>query len=567
MRNFAEVLKSHYEEEPERVVMTIQHPDQPDYHMTYGELVERSHDYAAAYVRAGIRPGDMVILILPHGKDIVYSFWGAVLAGVIPSIMPFLTEKLSPNRYRADIGALFSISRPAAVVTYPEFEAELRPMALENDSPVREIFITDRIPVRDKPDFSTLAGLSRKESDILVVQHSSGSTGLQKGVALSHRAMFNHLECYMKAIGFSKADVIVSWLPLYHDYGLIDCFMMPVMNGSRVIQMSPFDWVREPWRMLRAISDYRGTLTFLPNFAYNFCAHKIRERDIEGVDLSSWHTSFNAGEPVRFKSHQMFYERFKSRGVRLEIMQNAYGMAEVVCLATLTPNKSGRLPSMEEIDREAFLSEKIARPAVADRPSVPMVSCGKTMPNTTVRIVDGDGRDMPERHIGEIVLKSDCMLSEYYHRPDLTRQAFLDGEWFKSGDYGYMSNGELFYTGRKKDMIIVGGKNIYPQDLEALAGDVSGVHPGRTVVFGIDDESQGTEIIVLVAEVDTMDKAEQERIAYEIRDHVTLNSGVAVRRVQIVGSKWILKTTSGKIARAANKEKFVQEFMAGREGI
>ena len=181
--------------------------------------------------------------------------------------------------------------------------------------------------------------------------------------------------------------------------------------------------------------------------------------------------------------------------------------------------------------------------------------------------MDDKGNELPERHVGEIVLKSDCMLSEYYHRPDLTEQAFLDGGWFKSGDYGYMFNGEVFFTGRKKDMIIVGGKNIYPQDLEALAGEVPGVHPGRTVAFGLYDESQGTEIVVLIAEVDTTEKSEQERIANEIRDYVTMNSAVAVRRVHVVGPKWILKTTSGKFARAANKDKFLQEFGTGQETV
>jgi fatty-acyl-CoA synthase len=567
MKIIAQVLKDFYEHEPGRVAITLQHPDQPDYHITYRELLERSNDYATAYARGGVEPGDMVVLILQHGKEIVYSFWGAILAGVIPSIMPFQTEKLSPERYRADISALLSISRPAAIVTYPEFEVNLRQISLESNSSVREVLVTDRIPRQDKLDFPTLLGLNSKETDLMVVQHSSGSTGLQKGIALSQRAIFDHLDHFMKAIGLTREDVIVSWLPLYHDYGLVDNFLMPVMNGVHVIQMSPFDWVREPWRLLRAISDYRGTLTFLPNFAYNFCANKVRERDIEGVDLSSWHTSINAGEPVRFKSHQMFYERFKSHGLRLETMQNAYGMAEVVCLATLTPNNSGKLPYAEEIDRESLISERMARPAITGRPSISMVSCGKPLPNTTIRVVDEKGRELPERHIGEIVLKSDCMLSEYYHRPDLTKQAFMDGDWIKSGDYGYMFNGEVFFTGRKKDMIIVGGKNIYPQDLEALAGEVPGVHPGRTVALGLYDESQGTEIVVLIAEVDTTEKSEQDRIANEIRDYVTMNSAVAIRRVQVVGPKWILKTTSGKFARAANKDKFLQEFGAEQEAL
>jgi acyl-CoA synthetase (AMP-forming)/AMP-acid ligase II len=182
-----------------------------------------------------------------------------------------------------------------------------------------------------------------------------------------------------------------------------------------------------------------------------------------------------------------------------------------------------------------------------------------------MRVVDSKGHDLPERHIGEIVLKSNCMLNEYYNRPDLTKKAFLHGGWYMSGDYGYMFNGEIFVAGRKKDLIIVGGKNVYPQDLETLACEVPGVHPGRTVAFGLFDEQQGTEEVVIIAEVGTDDEAEHERVANEIRQHVTKNSAIALRHVRVVGPKWVLKTSSGKVARTANKEKFLKLLEAEQE--
>jgi fatty-acyl-CoA synthase len=562
MTTFTDVLRVFYESEPDRVAVTLQHPNQPDFPITYRELIERSNDYAVAYARAGVNPGDVVILILQHGKDLVYSYWGAILLGAIPSMMPFLTEKLSPERYRADLGALFSHSQPAGVVTYPEFEADVCKMVTESGHSDCEVFITERISCQEKLDFSSFSGLTRKETDTVLLQHSSGSTGLQKGVALSHRAIFNHLDAYAEAIRLKREDVIISWLPLYHDMGLIACFLMPILRGVPVVQMSPFDWVRAPYRMFQTISKYRGTLTWVPNFAYNFCAQKIRDRDMEGVDLSSWRASINTSEPVKFKSHQLFYERFKSYGLRLETLQTSYGMAENVFAAT--QNDLGRLPYVEDVDRESFVSEKVARPAFDDRPAFQMMSCGKPIPNTTINIVDDKGHELPERHIGEIVLKSNCMLNEYYNRPDITRKAFLPGGWYMSGDYGYMVNGEIFVAGRKKDIIIVGGKNVYPQDLESLACEVPGVHPGRTVAFGMFDESQGTEEVVIIAEVDTENEAEHERIADEIRRHVTKNSAIAMHYVRVVGPKWVLKTSSGKVARTANKEKFLKELEAGQ---
>jgi len=186
MTTFTNVLKDFYEREPDRVSVTLMFPGQPDFPITYRELIERSNDYAAAYARAGVQPGDVVILILQHGKDLIYSFWGAVLLGAIPSMMPFLTEKLSPERYRADLSALFSHSHPTGVVTYPEFEADVKLMVSESENTVKEVFITDRIPRQEKPDFSTLPGMKSKETDVVLLQHSSGSTGLQKGVAPRH---------------------------------------------------------------------------------------------------------------------------------------------------------------------------------------------------------------------------------------------------------------------------------------------------------------------------------------------------------------------------------------------
>ena len=562
MSTFTDVLKGFYEREPDRVSITLQFPGQPDVPITYRELIERSNDYAAAYARVGIKPGDVVILILQHGKDLVYSFWGAVLLGAIPSMMPFLTEKLSPERYRADLSALLSHSSPTGIVTYPEFETDVRAMVTEGGDSVLDVFITDRIPEQAALDFSALPGMTQNETDVVLLQHSSGSTGLQKGVALSHRAIFNHLDAYGESIRLTRDDVIVSWLPLYHDMGLIACFLMPILRGVHVVQMSPFDWVRAPYRLLQAISKYRGTLTWLPNFAYNFCAQKIRDRDMEGVDLSSWRMSVNCSEPVRFKSHEMFYERFKAFGLRFETLQTSYAMAENVF--GVTQSEPNTPPRVEQVDRETFISRHMARLANDGRPAMQMMSSGRPISNTLVRIVDGKGRDLAERHVGEIAIKSDCMLNGYYNRPDITKKAFLPGGWYLTGDYGYLADGEIFVAGRKKDLIIVGGKNVYPQDLEALACEVPGVHPGRTVAFGIFDESQGTEEVAILAEVETEDESVHERVSDEIRKHVTKNSAIAVRYVRVVGPKWVLKTSSGKVARTANKEKFLKELEANQ---
>jgi acyl-CoA synthetase (AMP-forming)/AMP-acid ligase II len=188
-----------------------------------------------------------------------------------------------------------------------------------------------------------------------------------------------------------------------------------------------------------------------------------------------------------------------------------------------------------------------------------MLSAGSPIDNVHIRVLDKRGQDVPERHIGEIALQSNCMLTSYYHRPDVTAKAFLDG-WYLTGDYGYLANGQVYITGRKKDLIIVGGKNIYPQDLEQLAMEVPGVHPGRVAAFGIFDEVMGTEDVVLVAELDTIDTKEREQIAQAVRQTVTRGSAVALRHVYLVPPRWLIKTSSGKIARLANRDKYLAEL-------
>ena len=556
MTTLSQRLQALHSKTPNRNAVILQTAGQPDLPIPYGQLLRGANAYACTYSREQIQPGEVIILILQHGEDLIHSFWGAILHGSIPSIMPFLTEKLAPERYRADLAALISVTKPSAIVTYPEFESEVRGALKEGDS-VRSVILTNRLEDQSDPDFDSLPGMKRSEEDIVLLQHSSGTTGLQKGVALSHRAVFNQLDAYSRALNLNESDVVVSWLPLYHDMGLIAGFLMPILSGIPLVLSSPFDWVRAPYKLMQSVSQYKGTLSWLPNFGFNFCSQKIRDRNLEGVNLSSWRAVINCSEPVRFESHQAFHERFKSFGLKWEALHCSYAMAENVFGVTQTD--LARPPKVEEIDREAFMVERVARRPLEGRPAMKMMSSGKPLPNTQVRILDEKGREVADRIIGEVALKSDCMLTEYYNRPDATQKAFLDG-WYLTGDYGYISDGEVFVSGRKKDMIIVGGKNVYPQDLESLSYEVPGVHAGRSVAFGLFNDEAGTEDVVIIAEVNSEDADEQERVADAIRQHVTKNSAIALRYVKVVGPKWILKTSSGKTARSANKEKFLKEL-------
>ena len=557
MSTFSHRLWHYFQNHPERVSIYLQEAGKDDFPLTYRKLYQRASAYAETFAQEGIEPGEVIVLIFDYSPDLLYAFWGAVLHGAIPSILPFLTEKLTPERYLSDLTTLISVTHPAAIVTYPDFENVVK-KATDSETSVRAIIISDQIISTPKSAHSRYPGFERSPLDIVLLQHSSGTTGLQKGVALSHQSIFNQIQSLSTAIKLDpKRDVIVSWLPLYHDMGLIAGFLLPVLYGLPLVLMSPFDWAKAPYRLMKAVSDYQGTITWLPNFAYNFCARRARSRYLDGVDLSSWRSIINCSEPVRWESHQAFYESFKEYGLAPNALQTSYAMAENTF--GVTQSELNQPPRVEKVDQEYFVKKRVARSAKEGKPFINIMSSGTPLNNTQVRVQNQDGQIVADRVIGEIAIQSDCMLSEYYHRPEITRKSLQDG-WFLTGDYGYLSEGEIYVTGRKKDLIIVGGKNIYPRDLEELIYEIPGVHPGRAAVFGVFNEKLGTEDVVIIVESELIDVNDQIQLADEIRKHVTKNSPIALRFVEIVIPKWIVKTSSGKIARKANKEKYLAEL-------
>lgn len=506
-----------------------------------------SRRYAAALHELGIAPNELVVIAHTQSLESVFAFWGAMLLGAIPSMFPTLTEKLDPDIYMRNMAELVALSDVRAILTTDEFAPTLAErvscsvygssqlsQATHNDAPVHQA----------------------SPEDIAFLQHSSGTTGLQKGVALSHRAVLNQLASYTDALQLTAQDVIVSWLPLYHDMGLIAGFIQPLVQGIPLVLMSPFDWVRHPALLLKAIHDYKGTLCWLPNFAYNHMAQRIRQRDSEGLDLSSIRAFVNCSEPVRHDSQQKFAQRFAPNGVKPEMLTVSYAMAENTFAVTQTP--MNEYPTVDIVDRLILQSERRAVSIDLDADTAaPQVSCGKPIANTQVKVVADNGEALPERQIGELLVKSDCMLTGYYKREDL--QPFDSESWYRTGDRGYIAHGEVYVVGRIKDLIINAGKNVYPQDLEAIVHTVEGIHPGRAVVFGVPDEREGTELIAVVAEANVEDDSQRKAMTQAIRQRVSSQSDVTLSFVQLVERGWLIKTSSGKIARSQNRDKWLTE--------
>ncbi|MBL8134136.1 MAG: AMP-binding protein [Anaerolineae bacterium] len=536
-------------DDPATIALIMISQVSPPLIVTRGDLRRLMQRAAAALRAQGVGQRDLIVIAHTHGLESIAAFWGALWIGAIPSMFPTLTEKLDPLIYRQSVGELAAREGVKAVFTTDDFAPLLREVVS------CAVYSTAQVEAAAPAESG---GVPAAPNDIAFLQHSSGTTGLQKGVALSHRAVLNHLASYHEAIALSESDVIVSWLPLYHDMGLIAGFLMPLIQGIPLILMSPFEWVKAPAMLLRAITEYRGTLCWLPNFAYNHCARRIRERDLEGLSLASMRLFINESEPVADESHRLFYERFAGIGCRREMLTVGYGMAENVFAVSQTP--SGTIPRVETLDRA--LLEELGRAVVVppDHPrAVTKVSCGSVIRHTEIRVVDpASGRVLGNREVGEFAVRSDCLLSEYYKRPDL-QPLGADG-WFLTGDLGYLADGEVYVSGRKKDLIINGGKNIFPADLETIVNQVSGVYPGRAVAFGVFDEREGTELVAVIAEViGAPDDEGLRAINADIRRTVAARAGVTVSYVKLVDDRWLIKTSSGKIARSANRAKWLQE--------
>lgn len=525
--------------------------------VTAGQLAASVVEYARGLAAAGIAADDVVVLAMGHSRDLVLTFLGAMYLGAVPTIFSaYLTDKADLGVYRDRIEALVRATAARALITFAAHEAAAQSFVAETGCLALSV---DRI--RSGGSGSSAAAANHSPERVAFLQYTSGSGGLQKGIAHTHRRVLRYIAAKAIATPLEADDVVVVWPPLYHDMGLLSGLLSPQVLGIPSVLISPLHWIRDPKVLFHAMRDFGGSVTFMPNFALNLCVNIIRDRDLEGVDMRRWKSLVLGGEPVRPENMRSFAERFAAWGFRPDAFVIGYGMAENVEAISGTPRTGP--PKIDWIDADTLQREHRARPVAAEQANaVPVVSCGVPIVGTELTVVGDDGNALPEHHVGHVLIRSDCMLEGYHRRPDLTEQAFRDG-WFCTGDLGYMAGGEIYVTGRKKDLIIVGGRNIYPEDVEKIADTVPGLSPGRSVAFGVADELSGSERIVIVCET-RGELSEDDKLAVErhLRRAVVQALDVALGSVQLVGKGWVVKTSSGKKARPENRAKYLAEFAA-----
>lgn len=548
--------------EPAKEVLIFIREDGEEEKINAAQFAAEAVQFASALHQSGIGKDDLVIMVLKHSRLLLSAFWGSLLLGAIASIFPYLTEKLDPTLYKERVKTLVSRSGAKAVITFPEYKDDLT--SLLSGSGCRVLSTEEVLSGFSEPVSDRFLPDELEPDKIAFLQHSSGTTGLQKGVALSHLSVLNQIRSLGQALKFTPEDMIISWLPLYHDMGLIGGFVLPIVAGIPLILMSPFHWVRDPKILFTLTAKYSATLSWLPNFAFNHSVRGIRKKDIEDLDLSSIRALISCSEPVRRDSIELFLSRFEPHGIKRNAIQASFALAENTFAATQTI--PGSPPYYDWVEIKSLQEDHYAKPAIpGSEGSFPMVSNGKPINGTEVAIAGKEGEFLPDRFTGEIILRSNCMLSGYHHRPDLTSQMLIDG-WFHTGDIGYINDGNLYISGRIKDMIIVGGKNLFPQDLEAIANTVDGVYAGRAVAFGIEDEKLGSEGVVMICEMVPGHDNDQAKstIEAEIRQRVVKETEVTLLDLRLVNERWLIKTSSGKIARNDNRQKYLREFRYNR---
>jgi 1-acyl-sn-glycerol-3-phosphate acyltransferase len=549
-----EVLALWSEAEPDLPHVYLEEDDRREETITYRDLFRDALLVGGGLRARGIEKRDTVAIMLGTGRGFLATFMGALLAGAVPVPLypPFSRSRLS--EYARRQSSILDNASARLLVTVREGRA-LGSVLRSSAPALREVVEVSDL-LEDSPALDP-AGIPIGADDPALIQYTSGSTGDPKGVLLSHRNLLANVRAIGEALRIGPSDVGVSWLPLYHDMGLIGAWLTPMFFGIPVAILSPVAFLTRPSRWLWTIHRRRGTISPAPNFAYELCARKMSEDELEGLDLSSWRVALNGAEPILPRSLERFERKFAPCGFRKTSFFPVYGLAESSLL--LTASALGAEVRIEAVDRDPFEREGVARPP-EDPGSEPLhfVSVGKPIPGHEVRIVDERGEELPERREGRLLFRGPSAMEGYYRSPAATEAARRPGGFLDSGDRAFVADGEVFITGREKDIIIKAGRNLLPQEIEAAASDVEGVRGGSVAAFGVPDPALGTERLVVVVESREESASGRSRIEIEVGRAVSDLVGVPPDEVLAVAPRIVPKTSSGKIRRSACRESYLR---------
>lgn len=548
-KTLTEMLDWHVENHPDHLHVTVLQDENTVLGtMSYRDLQTAARAVAQGLISRDIVPGDRVAMMLPTSTDFFASFFGILYAGAVPvPIYPPARMAQLEEHMRRQIVILRNAGA-RMLITVPEGRA---------------LAVLLRSQIETLESVETVATLSAERSALPLpplndpealglMQYTSGSTGDPKGVMLTHWGLLENVRSMGHAMEASSADVFVSWLPLYHDMGLIGAWLGCCYFGARLYVMSPISFLVRPATWLWTMHKYRATFSGGPNFAFELCASRIPDEDLAGLDLSALRFVVNGAEPISPQTLRKFTDRFAKYGMSRGVPSPSYGLAEN-CVGLCFP-PFGRGPKIDRIKRESLARRGYAEPADAtDNDAFEVVACGHPIEKNDVRIIDDAGRELGERHEGMLEFRGPSMTKGYFRNEAKTRELFHDG-WIKSGDRAYMAGGDVHITGRVKDIIIRAGRNTYPHEIEEAISAIPGIRKGGVAAFGSADPQSGTERLIVMAETKETNAEARAKLVAAAHEVVTAIAGSAADDVVLVPPRGVPKTSSGKVRRSSAKE-------------
>jgi len=490
----------------------------------------------------------IVLIFLRDMRMIHASLFGALLSGFIPSIMPCTSPKQDSGAYWKSHNELLARIDPIAIITVQEVHLEMVDAGMILDN-IKLIEIDMMEPI--EREFSSYSSASE---DIALLQHSSGTTGLKKGVSLTNKAIALHSERYGSALSIGKGDSVASWLPLYHDMGLMACMVMPAYHGVPIVQMDPFDWTANPQSFLEMIERNNTTLCWMPNFAFDLYAN-ISSFFREDIDVSCMRGWINCSEVCRPESMDRFQNQMGILGVGDGDVQCCYAMAETVFAVSQTEIGRMRPPTY-------FASESLDRgnKATVDAHGIRIASSGKMLEGMGIAAYNERGEPLSDGHVGELGIKGDYLFSGYFNLREET-ESRMAGSIYFTHDLGFILEGEVYVLGRTDDVIIVNGRNVYAHQIESILSMIDGIKPGRSAALGLVNRSTGSEVLITVCELEIgVSSTERNGLKKSIKKAIFDEIGIVPQKIEFVEPGWIRKTSSGKISRKENLRRYLDEF-------
>lgn len=513
----------------------------------YRQLHEEARGYAANLQALGVAPGDHVALLGPTSRSLVTAIQGVWLCGATIVVLPLPMRMSSIDEFVAQTRVRITNADVTLVIIDPELAPFLEPVP--GDPPM--VGYDALQPGSGRALTGAWERPGRDMDRLAILQFTSGSTSDPKGVMLPDHTLGANLDAIAQTTYLDPDDdVLVSWLPLYHDMGLVGLFTLGMSTGTPLVLGAPTDFMAGPSRWMEWMSTYRGTATAGPNFSYVLAARALRRSDV--LDLSRLRVALNGAEPVDPATVASFVEAGERHGLRPGAIFPAFGMAEVA-IAGVFPEPMAGLRT-DAVDLRVLETERYAAPVDAGAPGARQLAIlGKAVPGLEIRVVDPvTGDTLREREVGELEIRGTSVTPGYYKRPDVNAELFHDG-WLRTGDLAYLIDGEMVMCGRIKDMIIVGGRNVYPEDIERALADVDGVRAGNVIAFGVDG-THGKEGLIVVAESKSDDHAGVRRsVAERVRSAI----GLPTKEIVLVQPGSLPKTSSGKLQRSLCKIRYL----------